>query len=233
VRRRLAYSAIVGCLVLGGCHLLLPLAARDSGNSDGVPDTPLLEARLSDAQRLDRGRELAVDRPGDRTSPHDTLPVAEGSSPCLLSTRFQDYGPDMVICQGTQNVDQCQAGGLCNAAAGWTVCTASQFLLRGGKSTPATAFAWLAACVRQGGSAFPPTDSICDDCSDSAVLPNEYVSWACKYGTTSTGYSSGRVGVHAHNDCLRVGENLPSQEAYWNGSPSRGTWKATVCCKAP
>lgn len=96
---------------------------------------------------------------------------------CADGTDDQVYGADMVGCDGASN--QCLAETLC--AAGWHLCPFSEYVVRGGKTTKASAERWLRSCVRESADAKGkcPGELVCaNDCATSTLVTAP-LSWDC------------------------------------------------------
>lgn len=198
----------------GAADLVQPLA---DGQPDGAaPDGAPADGAGPDAAPPD---SAAPDLPPpDAPLIHDLGPACGGG------TVLHSYSAEMVICQGASS-SQCDAAQICS---GWRLCTATEYLAGGGKTTPAPAEAWLGACARDGGALHPPTDGACASCTGVASMRT--TSWECD-GSDDTATSAARVGVAAHDVCHRVGANSAANEAFWIAKPSDLKLSAAVCCR--
>jgi hypothetical protein len=236
------------CGLLAGCHGLLPLvAAPDSEVAtdgplvvDAAPaqDVALDELLVADAPAL----EASPDGPGMDATPKD-LPVAldqtakdtSNTTPCTNGKPpTLTYGATMKTCTVSPQANQCDAHKGCNQAAGWTICTASQFLVRGGKLVPssaATPGAWIKGCVRHGdGPAHAPTDKYCDCVGGTGTVAKVKIQWNCA-DTWPFTTTAANMGLRTGPACHRVGTNDPSTEAYWRAQSSPSPGNEVVCCK--
>jgi hypothetical protein len=88
-------------------------------------------------------------------------------SACTNNTSpVQIYAANMVKCGKTSSyVKHCNAESYCNTPR-WHICTGTEFLARGGATTPSgSTSAWIGACVTRGGAKTQaPKDGLCPDC---------------------------------------------------------------------
>jgi hypothetical protein len=191
-------------------------------------DAPMLDALLAD------GQVPPADQGGDAPWPPDIGPVSP--DPCAAGIQKGGKwspGP-MQACLAPGPIDQCGAEDLCNLAGGWHLCTASEYLARGGTASGAAEKAWLASCVRSDGQTpTAPSDSRCAVCDVSGSTSNSAeVGWWCTTGQAQYTLPHNHVGVRTNSGCLRVGLNDPAHEAHW-APLSSGAWAvatAAACC---
>ena len=188
-----------------------------------LPDGPVADVGLSrDAPKRDAPK---ADKSPSFDTPSSPQPCATG-----VSTGTK-YGKSMAVCGDAQGaaVNQCTAASLCGS--GWHVCTASEYLARGGATIqPGVWGARLASCVRENGGAFAPTDKPCAVC-DSLLgkSPTAAVAWGCVDGYVFS-LPHLYVGAVTHTSCYRLGVNDAQHAAYW-GPLSTGTGaRYSVCC---
>jgi hypothetical protein len=212
---------VVSGLLLCSCGDRATDAGADAGTDQGVVASAA----------PDSGTDLALaDLPPAKQAP-DTV----ANTPCVaVVTVFRTYaGGDMVICEttGMQGVDHCSAELLCNTAAGWKACTASQYLKRGGKTDGTQKNAWLKSCVLSSGTPHAPTDAPCALCSAAKGSSVEVV-WPCT-GPGAVHYLSDYVwgAVVTHDKCVRIGQDSPATEGQWIGWTTTDLLGATVCCR--
>jgi hypothetical protein len=216
----------------GNLPLDVPWAAADStakpdhGNVS-APDSkhpPLTDLIVVDPHDSAPKKDTGVIAPFDVSISVESpwQPTACASGPPTFS-----YAADMVICSDPTGVDQCSAQSLCNMAAGWHLCTATEFRARGGKKTPAQSPAWIAGCIRAGGAPHAPVDAVC--LCTAAAAPLAAVHYSCD--TSLFGESpEAHVGLVSYGLCFSVGTLSPTTEAYWVSSPSHSARGAAVCC---
>ncbi len=221
-----------------------PEASVDRGVEGGqrldgpLPDGPLLDGPLPDGPLPD-GQRLDGPLPDgplpDGPLPDTLLPDAPLSDgpvqpPCASgATKGQTYAANMVVCGGSAQVNQCSAAPLCNTAGGWSMCTASQFLARGGKTTVTVKRAWLAACIRNNSTPTAPTNAICSSCMGTNLSAGG-VGWRCT-GSKSDTKSNAYIGVASFFECRRVGVNTTAVEGDWHPFASAGVVDSAVCCR--
>lgn len=229
---RLGFEALPG-----GGDDQLPIADGPAKATDGTvdarldgagPDTP----RDGPAPEAVLVGDVGV-KPKDFFT-KDVVQPKEGPSPTACSSPakqvFAYPGNNMVICQLTSSpVDQCSLGKLCSAINGWAACTASEFLARGGTSTPGQPKAWIAGCARNAATPVKPTDGPCSACLQLQVA-DVAVTWPCSSGLAIFS-DLGVLGVTTATVCHRVGLNTASAAAYWDILGSEQSLDATVCCK--
>jgi hypothetical protein len=151
------------------------------------------------------------------------------SSACSDKNTVFLYGDTMAICGSTSNRStQCAAGAKCGA--GWHLCSASEFLDRGGRTKVAPVGAWLASCVRTAGSVHAPTDQVCSDCVYSNKTSNAVLSWVC---STNEPLRQGPLdtGMRTYPDCRRIAVNDATWAGYWAPDPAYQTMAYAVCCR--
>lgn len=211
--------------------LLLCCCGGDRATVAGAPDAGP-DPGLVDSAAPDSGTEPAI---ADLAAA-DRAPDTVAGTPCVaVAAVFKTYaGGEMVICEATglQGVDHCSAELLCNTAAGWKACTASQYLKRGGKTDGTQKNAWLRSCIHSNGTPHAPTDTPCAQCS-AAKGSNVEVAWPCT-GRTAVRYMTDYVWgtVVTHDKCMRMGQNSPAAEGQWIGWTTNDLLGATVCCKS-
>ncbi len=180
--------------------------------------------------------DLHLEAMADLTSKKDTPkidgPVKKdlGPAPLGCSSGFTNifaYASNMILCQTTGSAfNQCKAAG---CAAPGHLCTASEFRARGGVAQAAPAVAWLAGCIRSGGSSSAPTDMVCGDCSGFAQL-NADLAWSCSSGAVLLNSDAVAVGLATASTCRRVGTNSATTAAYWKPLSTEQMLQAVVCC---
>lgn len=153
---------------------------------------------------------------------------AAPSSPCAPGGLLRyTYGAKMVICSGSSSRSQCNAAAFCNRAAGWKLCTASQYLARGGK-THGQGGAWIGGCVRSGGSVSAPVAGACASCS-STLVTAATVQWSCS-GTIPSSSKAANVGLASKGACYRVGANATGSAGFWAAASANMQLDRAVCC---
>ena len=203
-RAKVSYLFAIIALTLTACS--------DAPEAGGTPDM----------QVGDLGADAAIDSSTVAGACNDGAVVEE------------TYQSDMVVCQSVGQavrVNQCAASAsFCNDASGWEMCTASQFLDRGGKTTPAlTTAAWIAGCVRDGEDPLGVLDGACGSCL-AASGSLQTLRWRCQSGTPLS-FDQRHVGLASDSICYRAGTDSSSYEAHWGPLTSDGTLPAAVCCK--
>ena len=114
-------------------------------------------------------------------------------------------------------ISHCKAAAFCNAAEGWHVCTASEFLARGGATLPPLGnAAWIAACVRDKGtihsaSTAPAKCSVCDN-TPAGTVP---MIWDCNGTYQNQVVAYANVAVHSYGMCTRLGTNVSQNNGRW------------------
>jgi hypothetical protein len=229
-------------LLAAGCVRTTPTATRDAGSTEAVAlDQVTRDA--PDGAPPDHGPGVV-----EQGLVHDATPEADGLVPDVAATdattadgpgappcaagmnTAQSYSPAMVTCADPKGAhNQCATAALCNAAAGWTLCTTSQFLARGGKTTPTTQQGWLASCVRDNGNPTAPSDGVCGGCTSSGGAPVD-VGWRCT-GSSSDKKNNLYVGVATFSECRRVGVNQATAEGMWHPLETPALVGAAICCQ--
>ncbi len=220
---------IAPVLVLGmmGCVRLV----GDDGDEliDGAVNPPDLtrDQALTDhlLAPLD-GPQTKPDGPQTKLDGPQTKPD-KGGSVCSPNTVPSSVGFKALLCVSTTlSYDQCNAHNLCNKSTAG-LCTANQYQnrIKSGISTPA----WIAGCIRQGATPVAPKSATCGVCT-SFVTTNAEVEWLCSSGSLVAASTHSHLGLVAHTDCRRVGDDLVSTEGFWKPSPTGTKLKASVCC---
>jgi hypothetical protein len=211
----------------------------DRATTDGTGDMLRPLDLGAPGERLLAADGLAADRTVvDAGLPRDTSPMADKNTspdktsstpPCAAGVATaMAYGKVMAICGPGGAVNQCTAASLCGA--GWHLCTASEYLARGGTSTPGIWGARLASCVRENNAVFAPTDKLCAICdSIDGNVPSVAVAWACSGGTPFA-VPHLYVGAVTHTGCYRLGVNDPQHAAYWGPLSTGSHSNHAVCC---
>lgn len=130
---------------------------------------------------------------------------ADGPEPaCADGSVEQGYGQFMAGCDGA--VSQCQAETLCGAD--WHLCLFGEYIARGGTEVKATAFRWLASCVRENcGAPQAPTDSICSSCDGQTTSWQPPALWDCQ-GSAVDGDPGCQLGVISWDSKRKVAESV-------------------------
>jgi len=132
----------------------------------------------------------------------------------------------MVVCKGTSDLNQCEAAAFCNGSGGWKLCTANQFVIRGGAAAYVSPPAWIASCIRSGGVPHAPSTAPCACVANSTTSIE--VAWPCQPGVASTsGHSN--IGVRTSPNCRQLGVK-GSLKANWKNWRSPKILSAAVCC---
>lgn len=245
------------CLLLAvGCHWIYPFGSSsgpgdgDHGLADGADGAALdlesVEGHLGEAGLLDRGPRdrgprdrraegpMSKDGSGKDAAKGDGL----GSSPCAAAATAASpvvgWQTTMRICSGL-GTKQCQAEQtLCNKIGGWSLCTATQYLGRGGdKVWPGTYTAWIKGCVRSGGLPHAPADTLCpgSTCLLTGGSTAYDVMWQCKTGSNPVSWTAPFLGLITSMTCHRVGANTTATEGVWFPIADNQVYYSAVCCK--
>jgi hypothetical protein len=136
----------------------------------------------------------------------------------------------MKICNGTEPVSQCMASASCNAA-GWHLCTTSEYYARGGSNAgPQQGVwpAWIAGCVRVSvGAEIRTLPSVCPTCR-SIAFPPLSLHTSCGQKTPGPAWTEPDVGVAAAGECNQL-VNDPFV-GMWETLPAVTTLTRVVCC---
>jgi hypothetical protein len=137
----------------------------------------------------------------------------------------------MIQCVYPTYFDQCEASKRCNTAASWHLCTAAEYVARGGKDTPPPVgiAAWLDACVRENGVVQDPFVPGCSGCDQKDVLAAE-VNWLCTGASFGSSLASAFIGVHTYAQCWRVGTNVSQNDGRWRAEPASMKLSSALCC---
>ncbi len=217
---------------------LEPKPVSDSPRSDLPPKQDLPKQDLAPKPDLAKPKpdlakpDLAkpdLPKP-DLPKPKPDLPKPDLTppEPCASGAPSFTFQTNMVICVGASS-DQCGAAKACNAAGGWHLCTASEYLARGGKTAHPTGNSWLASCIRSGGAPHAPTDVVCTSCG-GGTGGFSIVEWNCAM-TEGISTNALWIGVIAQNACARVGTSAVQHQANWGMSYASTKRTQSVCCK--
>lgn len=159
------------------------------------------------------------------------------TNPCVSGANdAMTYAVDMHICAGGTSATACQIEATtCNTAGGWHVCTATEFLARGGKTMAATQNAWLKSCLRDSsGQANAPSDNYCTVCGNQTGTTIFEVISTCANPSSFTGSNYIHLAVRAASTCNLLGPSAipvdPRVPAYWSYSIGATIFPAAVCC---
>jgi hypothetical protein len=140
----------------------------------------------------------------------------------------------MAVCLSSSRGSQCQAMDDCGP--GWSACTATQYVERGGRDVEpnfsTTNRAWLAACVQDAGGQTLRNEP-CSPCTDFDPAYDPAVMWWCEDGSVvyEGGMDGDRLGVVTSPECFRVGQNAPSNGAWWALEFASSGPPFVVCCE--
>lgn len=154
--------------------------STDEDTPDAVADVFVDTADDGDGDggdAVDALADVATDPVEEDVVAEDVVsePIAVG---CASGTCDFDYGTNMQLCGGAN--PQCSADALC--AAGWHLCTYSEFVSRGGAlvDPPSTQMYWIAGSLRDNCGDFTvPMDRIVLQCTTEQSLNQEFVTWDC------------------------------------------------------
>jgi hypothetical protein len=234
---------------LSACHLVLPFESPSPASSDsdqGVVDLQL-DLFVGDVPVAPEDNGVQDDHPHlvDALPPLDAAPLPDSalvpdttapdmysraelpSYPCAASSIVQVYPTmTMAICQGGGPKPPCSAGAICGT--NWHICTASEYLSRGGATVGSTTAAWLASCTRDGAAPTAPSDQPCTTCNDSGTGTLADVAWTCS-GLLQNSVDYLYLAVKTSNACRRLGQpTAPS--AMWSFDLATASSDAVVCC---
>ena len=240
-----AAGLLSAALFIDGCHLVYPLdPSRQDADTRGLDRGALTrDQRRSDLldQSLDQPRDLPLDQlstdqtridqaGSDATSPDLTMADLHLLGACAnQATESAVVGwTNMVRCSKLL-VNQCDAVSLCNANSGWHLCTATEYLARGGKTQGADDH-WLAGCVRgSSGKVTAPVDGICaSGCpfTSSSLIYSYFCIGSIPVSPVGNLY----VGLTTYVGCARPGQDKPNVEGYWTAQGITTSGRGAVCC---
>ena len=181
----------------------VPIDRRDGAGGDASEAGPDADASDTAADGSDAGTHMG----------------------CADGTVEQEYSAKMHGCDGEKT--QCDAESLC--ASGWHLCTMSEYVSRGGATTPASVRRWIASCIRTGcGAPTYPTDEICGGVCENAMGSMPDMVWDCS-GSLADTESNCAVGLVSHGGTLRLGSQA-SACVYARQLGTNGAVGA-VCCR--
>jgi hypothetical protein len=132
----------------------------------------------------------------------------------------------MILCRVSNVlVSQCMAEQkYCNFAGGWTMCSMTKFLQRGGRTQGEIA-AWISGSVKK---STLPVDGICS-CAKTNTAPFDSA-WSCALGT-AVQENHVCLGLTTYGSCRSVGLKQNSTEAKWSArDPAYTPTNGAVCC---
>ena len=129
-------------------------------------------------------------------------------------------------------MNQCQAEKLCNASAGWHLCTASEYRARGGQlGNRVINGAWIAACIRSGNAIHAPSNKICA-CLSGSNQKKEEVAWFCSSSFPLMMQSDSLyLGVSTSTSCMYIGAKTALGGGYWTVNRPVGLSDRALCCR--
>jgi hypothetical protein len=179
---------------------------------------------VDEARRPDRsiGSDRALD-----SGPES--PCSDRAQPVALPLGWDEKR--IKGCTTASAFDQCGAEASCNLAAGWHLCTASEYLNYGGYTAvppPAARPAWIAACVRDGPVLeLVIADHVCSTCSAGTDDPL-VAQWDCA-GAPLPATPFMRIGVAATDECNFVGAD--KRTGRWEVLPASTRLLSAICCR--
>jgi hypothetical protein len=192
---------------------------------DGPPDSTGIDQLIAD-KGVDQA--LLPDL-GPPDAIGSDLPGPACSALAQPAASVPQWSGKMVVCDALAGTDQCNAGTLCNTAAGWHLCTASEYRALGGTVAGGPTAAWLQACIRDSGGPHAPMDLLC--ACVAAVDTMEEVAWYCTTGNPMLTTDMLHIGVTtSDSSCRRLGANDPQTEAFWVHRKANSTVHSAVCC---
>jgi hypothetical protein len=210
----------------------LELAPIDAPDIDGARDHAVPPADKGPPPLVDGNPDQG---PADRGLARDHAPPHVDAAPvgaCAMGPVVTAYpGSQMVLCSSSGTLlSQCAASQSCEALNGWHLCSAAEYLARGGKTIAAPKAGWIAGCVRHGSTPTAPTNTTCGSCSGSVAVATP-ISWTCSAGTLNSSHVNGDIGLAGFATCLRVGVNDPATEGYWQPLSAGVNDAFAFCCQ--
>jgi hypothetical protein len=170
----------------------------------------------------------------DLTSKKDAFGVDSSTqTACTSGASEHQVWPSklMKVCVTTlPTVSQCTAEAVCNAGSGWHLCTATEYMARGGKTLGYPTPAWIKGCVRSANNPNAPTDQRCPACT-MKTAPTKPIAWDCTTSLSNHSSDYLNTGLVTAVDCSRVGVNDPSTEGRWLPRRTFQMGYAAVCCQ--
>jgi hypothetical protein len=172
--------------------------------------------------------------PIDSALPDRSVKVDASKDPCSsVGTPDIVYSANMVVCaEAGVARTQCQAEELCNTAGGWHLCTATEYLARGGKlGKSLKKVGWIASCIRSDGVPNAPTDKVCA-CKPGTSRAQVKVAWHC-LDDRMAGFGSDELflGVSSSTACTRIGVKTAATAGFWMFGKAIGTTDRALCCR--
>ncbi len=135
-----------------------------------------------------------------------------------------------IVCKqpAGDGMDQCTAEFSCSP--GSHMCTATEYLNRGGDQSPAPDDYWLASCVRLSGEPFPPTDATCG--GGCVLVTNQNAgaaSWYCLNGA-SFSILANNTGIKTDSKCHRLGVDSSDNQGFWKIGGEYTNASGVLCC---
>jgi hypothetical protein len=242
------YRPLLLCLLLAGCHAILPFTGRDVRRTDLGPvgdGPPPTDRRV---EGLDPSDGPATEGPrdsgpaGDAALLNDTgvggdvaaidsladgPPVTGG---CKNNQLMLYSSGTMAACQLSPPRNHCTAHQAC--AGGWHLCAMSEFLMHGGKTEAPPEKAWLQGCLPQGSSGFAiPMDGFCS--CNPGFGSSCAATWPCAgSAAASTSSSLLALGILADTEQQTLGTvQNPTYCAYWTADMPSKAFGAALCCQ--
>jgi hypothetical protein len=159
------------------------------------------------------------------------------ASPCATAALpLDDLAQDMVICQDTgggPGASQCAAEArYCNVAAGWRLCSATEFKRHDGLTKTISVQAWIGGCVLDSsGGPTAPTDTPCS-CTNRSSPLDTTLSFDC---TNLKGVPAKFIapqGVTTSETCAVLGSVTSQDQGFWGVAPATSeAITAAACCR--
>jgi len=202
---------------------------------DDEPASPApapVEAGALDATGpLDASVDQVIADAGDAAPPADV---------CAPGVPLAGFARGVAFCGDASKAAQysvCSAAALCNVAANWQQCTATQYRAAFATVAPPVADAAIRSCIRSGPAPMAPTDQACvGNCAANSPEAAPPIAWTCAGGVvTDASQNSGYVGLVSALQCSRAGIDDPSTSAYWRPHVAISFAqfiRHAACCKA-
>ncbi len=198
---------------------------KDAGPTDAGPDGPKPEAGIAP----DAGPDSGGPGVADAASAGDGSASTGGCTAGMTEAKYTGWNK-MVECSTKTGTALTQCASTKRCATGWHLCTATEYLARGGKVSGGKGFAGMAGCVRNG---LPfttwPLDGVCGSCAGTHGS-NVVSSWYCAGGGGAIPRSDLYLAIWTATTCHRVGLNLPSHGGYWTTIGASQKFGRILCC---
>jgi len=231
------------CNALGRCvPAAVDVGACASNAGCVIPDDepgsvgPRLDAS-GDGRNTDA--DAAVDATNDVTLADATEDATPPTDACAPGVPMAGFARGVAFCgtsAGQATFSICSSSVLCNTAASWQQCSATQYRAAFTSVAPPIVDAGIRSCIRDVAGAIAPTDQPCSsNCNITSAAPPIRLGWSCAGGVVTDSQDTDYIGLVSASVCSRTGVDDPATAAYWRPYVAVGSFypiRHAACCRA-